>query len=134
MTKDELRKQIKEEIKKLSAAERDTQSLYVCLQVIGSDKQLADFGHVMAAMSAESAQQQSPEEMTLRRVVLLDNSPFVGKTIKESGIRDQYQCLVVGVESEGENELLQPHPMRQLQTGDIIWVVGEEANIKQLEA
>ena len=104
------------------------------LQVIGSDKQLADFGHVMAAMSDESAQQQSPEEMTLRRVVLLDNSPFVGKTIKESGIRDQYQCLVVGVESEGENELLQPHPMRQLQTGDIIWVVGEEANIKQLEA
>ena len=104
------------------------------LQVIGSDKQLADFGHVMAAMSAESAQQQSPEEMTLRRVVLLDNSPFVGKTIKESGIRDQYQCLVVGVESEGENELLQPHPMRQLQTGDIIWVVGEEASIKQLEA
>lgn len=103
------------------------------LQVIGSDKQLADFGHVMAAMSAESAQQQSPEEMTLRRVVLLDNSPFVGKTIKESGIRDHYQCLVVGVESEGENELLQPHPMRQLQTGDIIWVVGEEANIKQLE-
>ncbi len=103
------------------------------LQVIGSDKQLADFGHVMAAMSAESAQQQSPEKMTLRRVVLLDNSPFVGKTIKESGIRDQYQCLVVGVESEGENELLQPHPMRQLQTGDIIWVVGEEANIKQLE-
>ena len=104
------------------------------LQVIGSDKQLADFGHVMAAMSAESAQQQSPEKMTLRRVVLLDNSPFVGKTIKESGIRDQYQCLVVGVESEGENELPQPHPMRQLQTGDIIWVVGEEANIKQLEA
>ena len=104
------------------------------LQVIGSDKQLADFGHVMAAMSDESAQQQSPEEMTLRRVVLLDNSPFVGKTIKESGIRDQYQCLVVGVESEGENELLQPHPMRQLQTGDIIWVVGEEASIKQLEA
>ena len=103
------------------------------LQVIGSDKQLADFGHAMAAMSDESAQQQSPEEMTLRRVVLLDNSPFVGKTIKESGIRDQYQCLVVGVESEGENELLQPHPMRQLQTGDIIWVVGEEANIKQLE-
>ena len=104
------------------------------LQVIGSDKQLADFGHVMAAMSDESAQQQSPEEMTLRRVVLLDNSPFVGKTIKESGIRDQYQCLVVGVESVGENELLQPRPMRQLQTGDIIWVVGEEANIKQLEA
>ena len=103
------------------------------LQVIGSDKQLADFGHVMATMSDESAQQQSPEEMTLRRVVLLDNSPFVGKTIKESGIRDQYQCLVVGVEPEGENELLQPHPMRQLQTGDIIWVVGEEANIKQLE-
>ena len=71
--------------------------------------------------------------MTLRRLVLVSNSPFVGKTIKGCGIRDQYQCLVVGVESEEGEGLLIPHPMRQLNYGDIIWVVGEETNITELE-
>ena len=103
------------------------------LQVIGSDKQLADFGHTMETMSAEAALQKTPEEMALRRLVLRSDSPFVGKTIKESGIRDHYQCLVVGVETEGEEGLLTPDPMQQLLAGDIMWVVGEEANIAEME-
>lgn len=103
------------------------------LQVIGSDKQLADFGQALEAMNAEVTLQDNPKEMTLRRLVLVSNSPFVGKTIKDCGIRDQYQCLVVGVESEEGEGLLTPHPMQQLNDGDIIWVVGEETNIKELE-
>ena len=71
--------------------------------------------------------------MTLRRLVLFSNSPFVGKTIKESDIRNRYQCLVVGVEPEGEGELLTPDPLQRLQVGDIIWVVGEETNINAME-
>lgn len=36
MTKQELRKQIRDEIKRLSDADRDTQSLFVCLQILGT--------------------------------------------------------------------------------------------------
>ena len=65
MTKDELRKQFKEEIKKLSAAERDTQSLYVCLQVIGSAEwQQAETVLLYAAL---------PDEVTDTRA----KSPYV---------------------------------------------------------
>ena len=103
------------------------------LQVIGSDKQLSDFGQTMETLTAKATMQETPEEMTLRRLVLFPDSPFVGKTIKESGIREHYQCLVVGVEDEGEEGLLMPDPMQLLRNGDIIWVVGEEANITQLE-
>ena len=103
------------------------------LQVIGSDKQLAEFGHTLETMSKEAALQEVPEEMALRRLVVSANSPFVGKIIKESGIRDHYQCLVVGVEPEGGEGLLPPDPMQQLHAGDIIWVVGEEANIDEME-
>jgi CPA2 family monovalent cation:H+ antiporter-2 len=103
------------------------------LQVIGSDKQLSDFGQTMETLTAKATMQETPEEMTLRRLVLFSDSPFVGKTIKESGIREHYQCLVVGVEDEGEEGLLMPDPMQLLRNGDIIWVVGEEANITQLE-
>jgi CPA2 family monovalent cation:H+ antiporter-2 len=104
------------------------------LQVIGSDKQLAEFGHAMETMSAEAALLETPQEMKLRRLVLSSNSPFVGKNIKESGIRDHHQCLIVGVEIDGEEGLLTPDPMQQLHAGDIIWVVGEEANIAELES
>ncbi len=103
------------------------------LQVIGSDKQLAEFGHTLETMSKEAALQEVPEEMALRRLVVSANSPFVGKIIKESGIRDHFQCLVVGVEPEGVEGLLTPDPMQQLHVGDIIWVVGEEANIDEME-
>ena len=103
------------------------------VQVIGSDKQLTDFGKAMEAMSAESALRETPEEMTLRRLILLPNSPFVGKTIRESGIRDRHQCLIVGVAKEGGEGLLKPDPMLQLQAGDIVWVVGEEAHINEME-
>ena len=87
----------------------------------------------METLTAKATMQETPEEMTLRRLVLFPDSPFVGKTIKESGIREHYQCLVVGVEDEGEEGLLMPDPMQLLRNGDIIWVVGEEANITQLE-
>ena len=71
MTKDELRKQIKEEIKKLSAAERDTQSLYVCLQVIGSAEwQQAETVLLYAAL---------PDEVNLQ--LLIDDAMGSGKTI-----------------------------------------------------
>ena len=71
MTKDELRKQIREEIKRLSAAERDTQSLYVCLQVIGSAEwQQAQTVLLYAAM---------PDEISLH--LLIDDAIGSGKDI-----------------------------------------------------
>lgn len=36
MTKQELRKQVRQELQKLSAADRDTASLFVCLQILGT--------------------------------------------------------------------------------------------------
>lgn len=36
--------------------------------------------------------------MNLKQFIIDRNSFFLGKNIKESGIRDEYKCLVVGVE------------------------------------
>jgi CPA2 family monovalent cation:H+ antiporter-2 len=61
----------------------------------------------------------------------MPSSPFIGKTLKESGIRDKYNCMVVGVE-EGQENLTLIDPSRQFELGDIIWVVGEESSLKEL--
>jgi CPA2 family monovalent cation:H+ antiporter-2 len=64
-------------------------------------------------------------EMKLRQLIIDRNSPFIGKTLKESGIRRVYSIMVVGLE-EGEENLSPFKPDRKFQEGDIIWVVGEQ--------
>ena len=70
-------------------------------------------------------------EMKLRKLILSSDTPFIGKTLAESGIRDQYGCMVVGVE-EGQENLTLIDPLRKFRKGDIIWLVGEEADIERV--
>ncbi|MBR1682668.1 MAG: cation:proton antiporter [Bacteroidaceae bacterium] len=105
------------------------------LQVIGSDDQLATFAHALETKSLEAArvEERSEEEMKLRRVVIDAASPFVGQSLQQSGIRQEYRCLVVGLEAEDNPSLVSPNPKKPLHAGDIIWVVGEEKDITALE-
>ena len=70
-------------------------------------------------------------EMKLRQLIIGSDSPFIGKTLIESGIRDRYSCMVVGLE-EGKENLSPFNPKRRFQEGDIIWIVGEEDNLNNL--
>jgi len=95
------------------------------LQSIGSDDQLS----AMAAALKEEVFGEDTDlekrEMKLRQMVLSGDSQFVGKTLRESGIRDKYNCMVVGLE-EGKETLSQVKPTRKFEKGDILWIVGEE--------
>lgn len=71
MNKQELRKQIREEIRKMSAADRDTQSLYVCLQIIGT----AEWQKADTVMLYEAL----PDEVNLQ--LLIDDARGSGKEI-----------------------------------------------------
>jgi monovalent cation:H+ antiporter-2, CPA2 family len=71
-------------------------------------------------------------EMYLKQFVIARNSPFCGRTIRESGIRNKYHCLVVGIESADDSNLRQPEVSFELQKGDVVWVVGEEKNLNAL--
>jgi CPA2 family monovalent cation:H+ antiporter-2 len=70
-------------------------------------------------------------EMKLHQLIITADSPFVGKTMAESGIRSIYGCMVVGIE-EGKENLSPVHPTRRFAEGDIIWVVGEEESFQAL--
>ena len=64
-------------------------------------------------------------EMKLRQISITENSPFINKTLEQSGIRSVYSCMVVGME-EGRENLSPVSPTRKFRKGDIIWVVGEQ--------
>ena len=107
--------------------------LYPCdrLQVIGSDEQLAKFAHALETDVIQEDLMLENREMKLRQIIIGESSPFVGKTLEESGIRSIYSCMVVGLE-EGKENLSPVSPKRRFQEGDIIWVVGEEESINTI--
>lgn len=101
------------------------------LQVIGNDEQLKHFGDSVEAELVPEDIEIEKREMKLRQIVITGRSRFMGKTLEESGIRDEYDCMVVGVE-EGQENLTMIDPMRKFEKGDIIWVVGEADSLKRL--
>ena len=101
------------------------------LQVIGSDDQLSKFRHAIETEILGDDLLLEQREMKLRQLIISSESPFVDKTLKESGIRDLYSCMVVGLE-EGKENLSPVHPNRRFQEGDIIWIVGEQEALDAL--
>jgi CPA2 family monovalent cation:H+ antiporter-2 len=71
--------------------------------------------------------------MKLKRLVLDKDSRFIGQSIQQSGIRQDYRCLIVGLEEDDSESLEVPNPQRPFAAGDIIWVVGEDDDIADLE-
>ena len=101
------------------------------LQVIGSDEQLAKFRHAIETEVLGEDMHLENREMKLRQLIIGKDSPFIGKSLIESGIRDLYSCMVVGLE-EGKENLSPFPPHRRFSEGDIIWVVGEKEALDAL--
>ncbi len=101
------------------------------LQVIGNDDQLKLFGDSVERELVPADLEVEKREMKLRQMIISGSGGLVGKTLKASGIRDLYGCMVVGVE-EGQENLTMMDPKRTFEKGDIVWVVGEEDSLKRL--
>lgn len=100
------------------------------IQAIGNDEQLTALGSAINREVHTKDPDIEKREMKLRQIVISDNGAFTGKTMKESGIRDKYNCMVVGLE-EGKENLSPVSPSRKLMKGDVIWIVGEEENLER---
>lgn len=101
------------------------------LQAIGNDEQLQQLGKALKREIVPEDDHIEDREMKLQKIILTAHCPFVGKTLKESGIRNRFNCMVVGIE-EGQTNLTMINPLHVFRKGDIIWVVGEKASLQQL--
>ena len=101
------------------------------LQVIGSDEQFTSFREALEKERLGVDVNFEQREMLLRQLIIGHDSPFIGKTLIESGIRDLYSCMVIGLE-EGKQNLSPFRPNRKFEEGDIIWVVGERESLDAL--
>ena len=103
------------------------------IQVIGTDKDLEVFGAALMRHQQDTPEVWSEDEMILRRLYIGQKSPFLGKTIVESAIREQYHCLVAGIE-KADGTLHVPNASIPFEEGDVLWLVGEHSDMDVIMA
>lgn len=101
------------------------------IQVIGTDDQLNLFAQEMQSGVVLDVDVYEKKEIILRQFLIDPDSIFLGKTLKDSGIRDKYRCLIAGIE-RGDDFLLVYNANTIFQKGDVVWVVGESVDVLRL--
>lgn len=103
---------------------------YDQISVIGSDDQLERF-EVFLKSSSLTSSDDKLGAYALEQFLVTDHTEFVGKAIRESGIREKTKGLVVGIERLGER-ILNPDSSLKIQSGDLLWIAGDRAKIRNL--
>ena len=98
--------------------------------VVGTDKQLDDFDNTISRHKYMTEQQETVD-VTLEQMQISETSALIGKTIKNSYLRDKYNCMIVGIERDGET-LVNPGVNVSFMSGDILSLVGEKEKIETL--
>ena len=102
------------------------------LQVIGSDEQLTRLTKVLnGAIYPVDDRDYEDREMILRQVVVTKSSPIIGKSLRKSRLREDYQLMVVGME-QGQQNLTSINPDHVFEYGDVLWMVGERASFQRV--
>lgn len=99
------------------------------LVVLGTDEKLDEVRLELEA--PEVLITSTTSNYRLRQFKLSHNSPIVGLTIRESGVREKYHAIVVGVE-RNHARTINPNINFQMQADDILWVVGDNTNLESL--
>jgi CPA2 family monovalent cation:H+ antiporter-2 len=102
------------------------------LLILGTDEQIERIRRLIEEPSAIIKPGKDLTEYQLRNILIPTDCPLVGKTIRESNLRETFLLIVVGVE-RGGNRLLNPDSIYKLEAQDILWVVGEPFRINLLE-
>lgn len=96
------------------------------LQVIGSDEQITAFRYECEAFTSADSLEERPDFIYGLRSVYIDGtSPYVNKTIRDCGLREQTHGLVVGIE-QGGKRILNPDSATIIHSGNVLWVVGDK--------
>ncbi|MFP5520404.1 MAG: cation:proton antiporter [Bdellovibrionia bacterium] len=98
--------------------------------VIGTDEQLLAFQTFLTSEENVSSEAHL-DALSLEQYVIPETSPFIFKAIRDSGIREATQGLVVGIEREGKR-ILNPDSSEILKPMDLLWIVGDKDKIRSL--
>lgn len=104
------------------------------LLVLGTDEQIEKIRASIEVPSVPIGHSERLETYVLKSIWIRNaRSPLLGVTIRNSGIREKYGAMVVGIERKGER-LMNPDSDLSFQLEDLVWMVGRPDSIARLFA
>ncbi len=98
--------------------------------VIGTDKQVDQFKAYLDKNEIDVPDVVNEAEIILQQFEL-SNEEFIGKSIRQSQLRERSNGMVVGLERKG-TRILNPESQLILEKDDILWIVGEKRLLAKL--
>lgn len=98
---------------------------------IGTEDQLQNLSRLLEVSPSGDAHAPAVYKYGLSDFYLTAESRFAGKTIRESGLREETDGLIVGIEREQER-ILNPESTMRLLAGDRLWIVGNSDRVAHL--
>jgi CPA2 family monovalent cation:H+ antiporter-2 len=103
------------------------------LLLLGTDEQLEAIRPLLETAKLSEDPSKRISNYELKQVRLWESSPFVGKTIRNAGIRESFGAIAVGVERD-QSRIINPPPDLELKKGDILWIAGQRNQLEKLRA
>ena len=99
---------------------------------MGTDEQLKAFqAKLEDQQNGDDCCGNQPEEITVNSFIVDESFPFLGQSITQSNVGHRYNCLIVGLERNGDS-LITPDNDTIFEMDDLVWVVGDKSKIQEL--
>ena len=99
------------------------------ISVIGTDDQVKQFKIFLDKNEIDVPELTEQADIILQKVEL-KNRICIGKSIRESQIREKTHGIIVGIERNGKR-ILNPESHIVLEDSDILWIAGEKKKISE---
>jgi CPA2 family monovalent cation:H+ antiporter-2 len=99
--------------------------------ILATDEQMQGFKPVFDAIEVMEPQQTDVRDIVLQKIKADDYNQLAGQSIRESGIRERTNGLIIGIERENRR-ILNPDSSAVFEKNDTIWVVGDKKKIQDL--
>lgn len=100
------------------------------ISVIGTDEAIRSFSKI-TEFHNQDVQPEVDNPLIMKQFWLSRSPKLIGMTISGSGIRDQFQCLVIGL-CRADGTEVEPTSTVCFNQGDTVWFAGEKHRIEQL--
>lgn len=97
------------------------------ISVIGTDEQVVAFKNYLDQHDIDLPEEVLEDEIILQQLEL-KNRICIGKTIRESQIREKTHGIIVGIERNGKR-ILNPESHLILEADDTLWIAGDKKKI-----
>lgn len=102
------------------------------LGVIGNDEQIKALNDDIERDEQNFSERVVPfRRVELRSILLTPESPIINVPLRDTDIRSDFNSMLVKVHRDGD--YFEPRPDTVLLPGDIIWAVGDPANIDRMK-